>query len=69
MREAKLRFVGERVRMRAATEVVLRRKGRRSRAGTSVPSERVTKWGAGVDTNIELAPIKAVLSAVNRATA
>ena len=25
-----------------------------------------TKWGAGVDTNIELAPIKAVLSAVNR---
>ena len=26
-----------------------------------------TKWGAGVDTNIELAPIKAVLSAVNRA--
>ena len=27
-----------------------------------------TKWGAGVDTNIELAPIKAVLSAVNRAT-
>ena len=25
------------------------------------------KWGAGVDTNIELAPIKAVLSAVNRA--
>ncbi len=28
-----------------------------------------TKWGAGVDTNIELAPIKAVLSAVNRATA
>ena len=28
-----------------------------------------TKWGAGVDTNIELAPIKAVLSAVNRAMA
>ena len=28
-----------------------------------------TKWGAGVDTNIELAPIKAILSAVNRATA
>ena len=27
-----------------------------------------TKWGAGVDTNIELAPIKAILSAVNRAT-
>ena len=27
-----------------------------------------TKWGAGVDTNIELASIKAVLSAVNRAT-
>ncbi len=25
-----------------------------------------TKWGAGVDTNIELAPIKAILSAVNR---
>ena len=25
------------------------------------------KWGAGVDTNIELASIKAVLSAVNRA--
>jgi len=24
------------------------------------------KWGAGVDTNIELASIKAVLSAVNR---
>ena len=37
MLEAKLRFVGERVRMRAATEVVLRRKGRRSRAGTSIP--------------------------------
>jgi 2-isopropylmalate synthase len=28
-----------------------------------------TKWGAGVDTNIELASIKAVLSAVNRAAA
>ena len=28
-----------------------------------------TKWGAGVDTNIELAPIKAILSALNRATA
>jgi 2-isopropylmalate synthase len=28
-----------------------------------------TKWGAGVDTNIELASIKAVLSAVNRAEA
>ncbi len=27
-----------------------------------------TKWGAGVDTNIELASIKAVLGAVNRAT-
>ena len=27
-----------------------------------------TKWGAGVDTNIELAPIKAVLSALNRAS-
>jgi len=27
-----------------------------------------TRWGAGVDTNIELASIKAVLSAVNRAT-
>jgi 2-isopropylmalate synthase len=27
-----------------------------------------TKWGAGVDTNIELASIKAVLSAVNRAS-
>ena len=26
-----------------------------------------TKWGAGIDTNIELASIKAVLSAVNRA--
>ncbi len=26
------------------------------------------KWGAGVDTNVELAAIKAVLSAVNRAT-
>jgi 2-isopropylmalate synthase len=26
-----------------------------------------TKWGAGVDTNVELAAIKAVLSAVNRA--
>ena len=26
-----------------------------------------TRWGAGVDTNIELASIKAVLSAVNRA--
>jgi len=25
------------------------------------------RWGAGIDTNIELAPIKAVLSAVNRA--
>jgi 2-isopropylmalate synthase len=28
-----------------------------------------TKWGAGVDTNVELAAIKAVLSAVNRANA
>jgi len=27
-----------------------------------------TKWGAGVDTNVELAAIKAVLSAVNRTT-
>ena len=27
-----------------------------------------TKWGAGVDTNVELAAIKAVLCAVNRAT-
>jgi 2-isopropylmalate synthase len=27
-----------------------------------------TKWGAGVDTNIELAPIKAVFSALNRAS-
>jgi len=27
-----------------------------------------TSWGAGVDSNIELASIKAVLSAVNRAT-
>ncbi|MEI9893423.1 MAG: alpha-isopropylmalate synthase regulatory domain-containing protein [Chthoniobacter sp.] len=27
-----------------------------------------TRWGAGVDTNIELASIKAVLGAVNRAT-
>jgi 2-isopropylmalate synthase len=26
-----------------------------------------TQWGAGVDTNIELASIKAVLGAVNRA--
>jgi 2-isopropylmalate synthase len=25
-----------------------------------------TKWGAGVDTNIELASVKAVLSALNR---
>jgi 2-isopropylmalate synthase len=25
-----------------------------------------TKWGAGIDTNIELASIKAVLSALNR---
>ena len=25
-----------------------------------------TKWGAGVDTNIELASIKAILSAMNR---
>ena len=30
-------------------------------------ADGVTKWGAGVDTNIELASIKAVLSAVNRA--
>jgi len=34
----------------------------RSASGRSV-------WGAGVDTNIELASIKAVLSAVNRALA
>ena len=26
-----------------------------------------TRWGAGIDTNIELASIKAVLSALNRA--
>jgi 2-isopropylmalate synthase len=32
-------------------------------------SDGRTKWGAGVDTNIELASIKAVLSAVNRAAA
>jgi 2-isopropylmalate synthase len=25
-----------------------------------------TRWGAGVDTNIELASVKAVLSALNR---
>jgi hypothetical protein len=43
MREAKLRFVGERVRMRAATEVVVGRNGRRSLAWTSVPNERVTR--------------------------
>jgi 2-isopropylmalate synthase len=30
-------------------------------------SDGSTRWGAGVDTNIELASIKAVLSAVNRA--
>ena len=30
-------------------------------------ADGTTKWGAGVDTNIELASIKAVLSAVNRA--
>jgi 2-isopropylmalate synthase len=30
-------------------------------------SDGKTVWGAGVDTNIELASIKAVLSAVNRA--
>ena len=30
-------------------------------------SNGAVKWGAGVDTNIELASIKAVLSAVNRA--
>ena len=28
-----------------------------------------TRWGAGIDTHIELASIKAVLSAVNRASA
>jgi len=27
-----------------------------------------TRWGAGVDTNIELASVKAVLSALNRAS-
>ena len=32
-------------------------------------ADGLTKWGAGVDTNVELAAIKAVLSAVNRATA
>ena len=26
-----------------------------------------TKWGAGIDTNIELASIKAIVSALNRA--
>ncbi len=31
-------------------------------------ADGTVKWGAGVDTNIELASIKAVLSAVNRAT-
>ena len=29
-------------------------------------AEEKTKWGAGVDTNIELASVKAVLSALNR---
>jgi len=29
-------------------------------------SDGTTRWGAGVDTNIELASIKAVLSALNR---
>ena len=37
MREAKLRFLGERVSMKAAAEVLVRRKGRRSLAGTSIP--------------------------------
>jgi hypothetical protein len=36
MLEAKLRFLGERVSMKAAAEVVVRRKGRRSLSGTSV---------------------------------
>jgi 2-isopropylmalate synthase len=31
------------------------------------PADGPTRWGAGVDTNIELASIKAVLSALNRA--
>jgi len=31
------------------------------------PAEGRTRWGAGVDTNIELASVKAVLSALNRA--
>jgi 2-isopropylmalate synthase len=31
------------------------------------PADGKTRWGAGVDTNIELASIKAVLSALNRA--
>ena len=30
-------------------------------------ADGTTKWGASIDTNIELASIKAVLSAVNRA--
>jgi 2-isopropylmalate synthase len=29
--------------------------------------EGKTRWGAGVDTNIELASVRAVLSALNRA--
>jgi 2-isopropylmalate synthase len=31
------------------------------------PGKGATRWGAGVDTNIELASVKAVLSALNRA--
>jgi len=37
--------------------------------GGSTPSGRSTHYGAAVDTNIELASIKAVLSALNRASA
>jgi 2-isopropylmalate synthase len=33
------------------------------------PADGKSRWGAGVDTNIELASIKAVLSALNRVTA
>lgn len=29
-------------------------------------ADGMSRWGAGVDTNIELASIKAVLSAINR---
>jgi 2-isopropylmalate synthase len=31
-------------------------------------SDSRTRWGAGVDTNIELASVKAVLNALNRAS-